>query len=249
MSAPPKDASILKGKRLSEQVYDLLERRIVSGTMPPGSHIAEDRIARELGISRSPVRQAIAALQRRGLAEWADKRDRRVSIPSLKFVADVFDTSNVLESGRIYHSSRHAPRSDHTELLACLSGMTRARARGKPKEYRKLAATLRELLVRRCDNEKLNQLSREFDSYRQWILATSFPVEAAVQESDQEHRKIVECYIARDQSGLMAAVENHAARVRELVLAAFERPKQPLKPKRSQPTQITTPAMARARAP
>ena len=231
MPSQKKTVEVLKGKRLSEQVYDALERRIIRGMMAPGSHIAEEKIAREFGISRSPVRQAIAALEVRGLAEWAGKRDRRVSIPSTAFVADVFDTCSVLESGRVYHSCRVAPPEDHAELVACLQHMETMRARGNKKEYEKNAGLLREILVRRCDNQKLNQLSREFDGYRKWIVAISYPTDLF--ESEEEHKRIVQCYIARDRVGLMEAIELHASHIKKAILEAFERQRELFKAKLS----------------
>jgi DNA-binding GntR family transcriptional regulator len=216
------DTQVLRGKTLSEQVYDLLERRIVKGVLSPGSHIAEEKIARELGISRSPVRHALGALERRGLAEWAGKRDRRVSIPSTSFVADVFDTCTVLESGRIYHSCRYASVDDHLELRTCVERMKTLRKRRRNKEYEKSLIGLREIMVRRCNNEKLNQLSREFEIFRKWIITISYPSSLDLYHAEQEHWNIVECYIKKDRAGLMEAMEAHASHQKESTIAAYE---------------------------
>ena len=56
MTSDPTTEPIIQKKSLSEQVFAVLESRIVNGTLRPGSRLAEEAIAEEFGISRSPVR-------------------------------------------------------------------------------------------------------------------------------------------------------------------------------------------------
>lgn len=211
----------MKRETFAERVYEILEQRIVSGKLAPGSPIAEERLATEFGVSRSPIRHAVAELERRGLAEWADKRDRQVSVPSAKFVADVFDTCAVLETARICRSSREAPVSDHAEMQAAVKGMLAARKASDIREYQRCLGELRGLLVRRCDNERLNKLSAEFDTYRRWIQGLLYRTKADFEHSDQEHRDIARYYLERDIPKLTAALDAHTAHHRAEAIAAF----------------------------
>lgn len=218
----PRSDAIFRQKKLSEQVFELLERQIVTGEMAPGSHLAEERIARELGISRSPVRQALGDLTRRGLAEWADGRDRRVAIPSVKFVADVFDTCTVLEGARICDSSRAATAADHQKLSRLLKSMAAARNAGRSKDYERYQASLRETLACRCHNDRLNQLSCEYATYRRWIHAITYRTKQAGYDSETEHAEIVKHYIARNISALHDSIQRHMARHRASIIAEYE---------------------------
>lgn len=213
----------MKRETFASRVYEILEQRIVSGKMAPGSPIAEERLATEFGVSRSPVRHAVAELERRGLAEWADKRDRQVAVPSAKFVADVFDTCAVLEAARICRSSLEATDTDRAEMQATIKAMSAARKASDTREYQRRLGDMRALMVRRCDNERLNQLSAEFDTYRRWIQALLYRTKADYEDSDKEHRDIAQFYIERDIAKLTTALNAHTAHHRAQALDAFER--------------------------
>src|SRR5919197_2752025 len=109
-------ARLIQRKNLSDQVYEILEKRILVGDMLPGTRLAEEAIADEFGVSRSPVREAIAELERIGLAERSGVRDRRVVVPSAKFISDTYDTWSILEVGRCYLSSLAASPEDHEKI-------------------------------------------------------------------------------------------------------------------------------------
>src|SRR4051812_2161380 len=167
-------ARLINRKNLSDQVYEILEKRILAGDMPPGTRLGEDAIADDFGVSRSPVRQAIAELERIGLAERAGVRDRRVVIPTAKLVADTYDTWAILEAGRCYLSSLAAPPEDHTKIRRVLGEMEKAKRRGPLALYVKLSRQFHDLLKWRCDNVQLLSLLENFEKYRRWLVAIYF---------------------------------------------------------------------------
>ncbi len=120
MTSDPTSEPIIQKKSLSEQVFAVLESRIVNGALRPGSRLAEEAIAEEFGISRSPVREAIFELERVGLAERLGPRVRRVVTPTIEFISEIFDTWCILEIGRTYLSCIAAPIGDHEHILRLL---------------------------------------------------------------------------------------------------------------------------------
>src|SRR5215813_13565606 len=81
---------LLERRNLGDQLYEILEDRIVAGVLQPGTRLSEEAIAAEFGISRSPVRDVLAKLESMGLAERVLFRDRRVAVPTEKFVCDTY---------------------------------------------------------------------------------------------------------------------------------------------------------------
>ena len=71
-------------QRLGDMVYSVLEEAIVSGKLQPGEKLYEDRIAQELGVSVTPVREAIARLRREGLVSCQYHRSPSVKVFSEK---------------------------------------------------------------------------------------------------------------------------------------------------------------------
>lgn len=78
----------MKDKVLASQIADQLRRNIVLGKLPPGSTIKERDNANELGVSRTPLREAIRILATEGLVELRTARSPIVSVPTIQQIAD-----------------------------------------------------------------------------------------------------------------------------------------------------------------
>lgn len=76
---------------LGDEVYALLGEAILDGSLAPGERLRDQELAERLGVSRTPVREALQRLERTGLVEVAPNRYTRVTSPSEKVQADVFE--------------------------------------------------------------------------------------------------------------------------------------------------------------
>lgn len=80
-----------------EKTYDYLKTSILSGHFVPGERLAEEHLAEELGVSRTPVREALHKLEQEGLIEPLESRGFCVPRDSLDEIEDLFDIRTVLE--------------------------------------------------------------------------------------------------------------------------------------------------------
>ena len=80
-----------------EKTYDYLKANILSGHFIPGERLAEEHLAAELGVSRTPVREALHKLEQEGLIEPLESRGFRVPQDSPEEIEDLFDIRTVLE--------------------------------------------------------------------------------------------------------------------------------------------------------
>ena len=85
------------GISVREKTYDYLKSNILSGRFVPGERLAEEHLAEELGISRTPVREALHKLEQEGLIEPLESRGFRVPHDSPEEIEDLFDIRTVLE--------------------------------------------------------------------------------------------------------------------------------------------------------
>ncbi len=83
---------------LRSVVQDELRRMILSGELPPGSRLVEDRLAERLGVSRNPVREAIRVLSAEGFVEVLPRRGAVVASMGQAEVAELFDARMALET-------------------------------------------------------------------------------------------------------------------------------------------------------
>ncbi|HEY1723013.1 MAG TPA: GntR family transcriptional regulator [Magnetospirillaceae bacterium] len=211
--------TLIVRRPLSEQVYQLLEDRILAGTIAPGTKLAEEAIAEEFGVSRSPAREAISQLEKVGLAEKSGPRDRRVVIPSRKTIIDVYATWIILETGRIYLSSLVATKDDHRRIREIVHGMEEALTANNMTVYQSWFSQFHTMLTGHCDNQLLNQALEGFERHRKWLAALYHSKPETSSRSLIEHKAIAKNYIKSDLVGITKALEAHMMRQRDSVLA------------------------------
>lgn len=102
---------------LMETAVGSIRAAIISGQLPLGSKLSEQRLADTFGISRSPVRDALAALQSEGLVNISPKRGSFVFTPDLKEVDDLCEHRSILEIASV----RRALTENKTSLIKGMS--------------------------------------------------------------------------------------------------------------------------------
>ena len=214
----------LQAKSLGRQVYELLERRIVAGELPPGARLAEETLAAELGVSRSPVREAIADLERSGLAERGGKRDRRVTIPDERFIVETYAVWSLLEAGNAYEASQNATSETHRTCYRLLDQLERALTSRDASAYFAATRRLHEAMKAPANNRQLQRILEEHSKFVAWLQALyAREVEDFSAETIQEHRIIYEFYLKKDLVGLTHAIGSHIAHHRDRILEAWRR--------------------------
>lgn len=87
----------MKNEPARNRVLDEIRRKIFSGAFPPGTTLNPDRLAEELGVSRTPVREALQLLAGEGLIDYVPKQGARVKDISVDFLEDYYNTRKWLE--------------------------------------------------------------------------------------------------------------------------------------------------------
>ena len=109
-------------KSLTEVTAAKIRNAIISGELPLGSKLSEQRLADTLGVSRSPVRDALAALQSEGLVRVSPKRGSFVFTPDLRDVDELCEHRAVLETAAL----RMGINRNHAHLLEQMDRAVRA---------------------------------------------------------------------------------------------------------------------------
>jgi DNA-binding GntR family transcriptional regulator len=99
----------------SVAVADMIRQAIVDGTYAPGARLKEEELARELGISRTPVREALLVLQAEGLVDAAPNRGATVRVHDAEDLDDLYQLRALLEG---YAARRAAARATRTLVQA-----------------------------------------------------------------------------------------------------------------------------------
>ena len=199
----------LERKNLNQQVYDQLERQIISGKLSPGSRLSEGEVAAVFGVSRSPVREAILELERVGFATRVGPRARIVSQPTEEKIRDFFETWWILDVGRTYQSSLMAEKSDHLRLLEVIGELEYAVDAKNEQRISQLTEEFHGILYGSAENRVLDRIAAENRKYLEWLTHLYMD---NVEDSSiwrQEHRRIVAAFIDRDLPGLVDTLRSH----------------------------------------
>jgi DNA-binding GntR family transcriptional regulator len=108
-----KDARQLEIRSVVDQVHEELLQRIVAGELPPGSRLRQEALAEELGVSRTPLREALARLVSEGLVDFAPNRGATVARRDFGNMEENWRARLILEPGA---ARRAAELRDSAEI-------------------------------------------------------------------------------------------------------------------------------------
>jgi DNA-binding GntR family transcriptional regulator len=220
MSASPD--IIASPRTVSGLVAERLRAQIVAGELPAGSKLRQVEIARRFGVSTTPVREALAALQREGLVRLHPQRGAVVFVPTVSDLHEHYEIRAALES---LAASRTAERFQEP-WVAPLEALLDEMSTGPPAaRYIELNQDFHTQLYERCGRPRLVEMiaglrdasSAYLHIYR---AAADFPVVRL----DDEHRRILAACVARDAEEAAAATREHLQNTVEHVASRLERP-------------------------
>lgn len=101
---------------LRRKAYNYIHAKIMSGDLPDGHQVSELSLAKEIGISRTPVREAVQQLQREGLVEQLPRLGTIVRTPERRDIVELYELREALEPFAVGLAARRAPQEDFPTL-------------------------------------------------------------------------------------------------------------------------------------
>jgi len=187
-----------------ERTYEILRDRIHSGIYAPMARLNIDALARELGVSPIPVREALRRLEAQGWVRFRPNAGAIVSPVDATSWEQAMVALAVLEGAATAEAQRHLRKSDFTRLRRIAADMER---QDDPVRFGTLNRRLHEVIVARCGNDCLLDLLRQTRDRLDLVSSTMFaylPERAA--EAAREHVRLIELL----ESGDPAEVEHYA---------------------------------------
>lgn len=213
MASDPMSASI-GSEPLSASIKRLLLDRIVNGEYEPGERIVESRLAKELEISQSPVREALRDLAAIGLVEIASRRGARVRRPTAKELADVSEVRSEIDglaarlaARRLSEDALEELANAHREMTECLAdkdyvGMTEADA-----EFHRIIAS-------GSGNEAIERVFSQLEPFARTFITLTSP-HVALDTILSQHGGILEALTSRNPELAADRARAHQLSVRD----------------------------------
>ena len=202
--------------RLLRQVaYDRLRDGIINAGLKPGEPLSETRISKALGISRTPVREALQQLAKEGLVQIIPGRAVTVAAPSMQDVLDTLHVRELLEP-EVARLAAEAISAETRQILQDLTAeMERAAVDGDRPSWSKVDIQWHELLSDSCPNRLLGELVLQSRNRMYHKGADEHVTDQYLIDGTKEHRQVVEAILAGDGDKAEQLTRKHIKSVRE----------------------------------
>ncbi|BDA83355.1 GntR family transcriptional regulator [Aureimonas sp. SA4125] len=210
---------LLQKHSLTSVLEREIEAMILRGAMPVGERINELQLAETFGTSRSPVREALRALEAAGLVEAVPNRGIFIRRVDKAFALEVYGVRAALfgYAGQLLATDGSA--DDHAELLSRHAAMGEAAAAHRFEAYLPLNFDFHDFIVAASGNTVLAAQYRALVKQLRLFRARNLMSGDTLAVSHREHQTIVDAVVARDGPGAYRACFDHVEMGRQRVIA------------------------------
>ena len=207
---------------LRTEVYNRIRELIFSGYFKSGQKIEENELARLLGVSRTPVREALNRLESRYIVVRVPRRGTFVRKISLKEITELFTIRGLLEGNSAKLAAENSSEKDIKELIKILDLMKKTSDRDTLEDLnRKLHMFIHSFAGEITKN--LITEYYEFLVYVDRILLSGIDSEDRIKEIRKEHEEIITAIKAHDPEKAEKAARSHADQGLDNVKVKYDR--------------------------
>ncbi|MGY4710404.1 GntR family transcriptional regulator [Mycolicibacterium sp. CBM1] len=193
----------------SQRVRDALENAVVDGHYRPGERLDPAQLEKEFGCSRTPIREALQALERSGLVQIRPKQGTYVTELSISEVAERFEVMAELEGMAARLSAGRIERDALAELELALQDCENHAIAGDADAYYYANARFHGIVYNSCGNEYLRQQSHALKRVLQPYRRLQLRVPDRMRRSLTEHRDIADAIARGDAGSAENAARDH----------------------------------------
>ena len=213
---------IRKKKSLREEVYELLKKSILRGKLIPGQHLIEEQLAKRVGISRTPLREAFHKLERDELVVRLPKGGYVVRKFTKEDVEEIFGIRIALESYAAYLATLHMTPDKISILENKLKESEDTLEKGNNDKVVQLNTEFHDLLYKSSKSKKLVEMINTFRDYFYRYRSALLHIENGISYSNQDHHQMLEAMKKKNPRLAERLVRKHLVRGKELVLKEID---------------------------
>ena len=207
---------------LRERVYQALKEMIIIQEIPPGEKLDEDSLARQLGVSRTPVRESLCRLENEGIVKIIPRRGAFIVRHSKESINEILSVREVLEGLSAREAVSHITDATLEVLESLSEKFSESNVRVLSKEYLQADVKFHKTIIEQSKNEWLISLMNILNDHIQMLRLRTVTLQGRPEHSLSEHRKILGALKARDPLLAESLMREHIKNVRESYLKNIE---------------------------
>lgn len=194
---------------LRDVVFNTLRKAILTGQLKPGERLMELHLANKLGVSRTPIREAIRKLELEGLVIMIPRRGAEVAQITEKSLKDVLEVRRALDVLSVELACERITQKEMDELEKACREFAQATNEKDASVIAKADVKLHDIIVEATGNQRLkqlvNNLSEQMYRYRFVYIKDQNQHENLI----AEHKEIYESILVKDKEKAAMAAKNH----------------------------------------
>jgi DNA-binding GntR family transcriptional regulator len=199
---------------LRHVAYERLQEAITHASLEPGDPLSETRISKALGISRTPVREALQQLAQEGLVQIIPGRAITVAAPSMQDIFDAIHVRELIEPEVVRLAAEALPPKEREALQSVTRDMERAARAGDRATWSKFDMKWHEILNEACPNRLLGQMTMQARNRIYKVGADNHVTDQYLVDGTLEHQQIVEAILANNGATAEQLMREHIKNVR-----------------------------------
>lgn len=194
---------------LRGKIFSILRQQILDGKYLPGDNLIETKLAEELGVSRTPIREAIRQLELEGLVISIPNKGVIVKGITEKDIEDIYTIRMVLEGLAAKWAAEKISDDELEKLKNIFELMEFYTSKGDIEQVAKLNTEFHEVIFRATKSGVLQHILTDFQYYVQWARYKSLKTPGRSLKALEEHKLILETFLKHDPSGAENSVTQH----------------------------------------
>ncbi len=195
-------------RTLSDQVFEIVREQIVTGRLPDDTPIRQDALANELGVSKIPLREALARLEQDGLLTSQANRGYLVRPMTTTELEDIYDLRLKIEPDAAAYGSTVATDQDRTEVKVAFERLDRA----ANNDLGQVAIRNREFhtaLVRAGRRHLTTQLVERLTIFAERYVVAHLQPAGRDARAHREHHELLDAWLKRDAKQVKKVLTEH----------------------------------------
>lgn len=220
------DLPLLAQPKISDEVYKVLKEKIFSKQFVPGERLNLLELEKRLGISRTPLKDALNRLAGEGLIVIEPRRGTFVTNPTCREIAESFDVRRVLEVYAVSLAANNMTKGDLDRIRSIVRNLGELVKTGNwQKIYQKyvlLDRDLHQLILEIAGNERLKEIWDQINTHVQMSRIRYGRTESELAQAQQEHEQFLKACEAGDLAAMQKAISDHIDRAKRSLLQELE---------------------------
>jgi len=196
-------------RTLKDHAYAAIKDAILSMQLEPGQPLVEEELARQLGISKTPVRDALQELEREGFVTRVLFKGTYVSEITARDAEEIFQLRAVLEGLAARLATPRLTAEELAQAEELLDAADEARQQGNLALCSQLGARFHRLIIEKSTNQRLIPILDNLEDHTRRLRMLSDRIYGRLEKSSGEHRRILEALKRGDPLAAEQAVRHH----------------------------------------